>query len=203
MFAYLIFTIIGFVSGSILYAYWIPLIFCNKNVLTASSDGNPGTANAYKAGGFFTGTAVLIMELLKGLVPVYVASRYTDITSFFFIPIMIAPVLGHAAPFFDIQKGGKAIAVSFGVLLGIFPHVRPVLFLAATYIVFSLVLVVKPHLFRSILTFAVFFILTYLFTSAASIKISCFIISVIVILKHIKKYHGEKFSLSFLGLNLI
>lgn len=203
MINYLIFTVIGFISGSILYAYLIPLIFCDKDIVTVSSDGNPGTANAYKTGGFFIGTAVLILELLKGLMPVYFAAKYTDITSLLFIPVMIAPVLGHAAPFFNIEKGGKAIAVSFGVLLGIFPNVMPLLFLAATYIIFSLVVTIKPHLFRSIFTFAIFFVLTYMFTAITSVKIACFIISCTVILKHLKKYEGEKFSLSLLGFDII
>lgn len=202
MINYIFFTVIGFLSGSILYGYWLPLIICNKNIVAISNDGNPGTANAYKAGGFFVGTLALVLELLKGCIPVYFASKHTDITSLFFIPIMIAPVLGHAAPFFEYKKGGKAIAVSFGVLLGIFPHMAPVLFLAATYIIFSLIIVIKPHLFRSIFTFALFSILTHIFTNIFSVKIACFIISATVILKHLKKYNQEKFSISLLWFNL-
>lgn len=201
MFYYIIFTVIGFISGSILYGYWLPLLLCHKDVALCSSDGNPGTANAYKTCGFLVGTSSLILELLKGCIPVYLAAKHTDISSLLFVPVMAAPVFGHAAPFFDIKKGGKAIAVSFGVLLGIFPLVRPVLFLAATYIIFSLVIVIKPHLFRSIFTFAVFFVLTYIFTSIASIKIACAVISGIVIVKHLKKYRNEKFSVSLFGVS--
>ena len=107
MINYLIFTVIGFISGSILYAYWLPLIFCHKDVCELSTDSNPGTANAYKCGGFFIGTSVLIMELLKGCIPVYLASKHTDMASLLFIPVMIAPVAGHAAPFFDTKKAPR------------------------------------------------------------------------------------------------
>ena len=35
---------------------------------------------------------------------------------------------GHTFPFFQKEKGGKCIAVSFGVMLGLFPEIRPVFF---------------------------------------------------------------------------
>lgn len=72
---YIIFTIIGYLSGSIMYAYWLPKLICGENITVNSSDGNPGTANAYKNGGFFIGTLVLICELLKGFLPVYLAGE--------------------------------------------------------------------------------------------------------------------------------
>lgn len=212
MIYYFIFTIIGFLSGSILYAYWLPLIICRRDVYEAGRDGNPGTANAYQTCGFFIGTAVLIMELLKGCLPVYLAAKHTDISSLFFVPVMTAPVFGHAAPFFDTKKGGKAIAVSFGVLLGLFPEMKPLLFLAATYIVFSLIIVIRPHLFRSVFTFLVFFVLTYLFTNITSIKAACAIISFIVIAKHMKNYQEQpehmeqqkhRFSVSLFGIDRV
>ena len=130
------FSIAGYLSGSILYAYWIPKILFQKDICALSPDGNPGTANAFVYGGFRAGILALLLELFKGFFPVVLALRTLDIDTPYMIPILIAPVLGHAFPLQfhpknSNKKGGKAIAVSFGVLLGIFPVVLPVLFLAA------------------------------------------------------------------------
>ena len=64
----------------------------------------------------------LILELAKGFVPVFLGQRFLDTHSLLFIPVLIAPVFGHAFPFFRKEKGGKAITASFGVLLGLFPE---------------------------------------------------------------------------------
>lgn len=197
--SYIIFTILGYISGSILYASLIPKAICHINICEVSDDGNPGTANAYIHCGFFIGTLVLLLELGKGFLPLFIAARFLEMESFMFVPVMIAPVLGHAFPMRFTRnsahkKGGKAIATSFGVLLGLAPIVLPVLLLAVTYIVFSLVLVINPHLYRSIVTFGVFSLLTFLLVPLPPVAVGSLIISIIVIFKHLQAYHGETLS---------
>lgn len=63
--------------------------------------------------GFFAGTLSLLCELFKGAVPVFLADRILDRDSMLFALVMAAPVFGHAFPFFQKERGGKAIAVSF------------------------------------------------------------------------------------------
>ncbi|MFR6392557.1 MAG: glycerol-3-phosphate acyltransferase [Roseburia sp.] len=197
-----LFSIAGYLSGSILYAYWIPKILFQKDICALSPDGNPGTANAFVYGGFRAGILALLLELFKGFFPVVLALRTLDIDTPYMIPILIAPVLGHAFPLQfhpknSNKKGGKAIAVSFGVLLGIFPVVLPVLFLAAAYILFSVVLIIQPHLFRSIITFGVFCLLVFLFVPVLSIDFACLGIALLVIYKHLCAYQNEKLSIRF------
>ncbi len=192
---YLFFTLTGYLSGSILYAYWLPKLLCGKDIVDTSSDGNPGTANAYKSGGILIGTLVLFCELSKGFLPVYFAAKHAAVESLLFIPILLAPVLGHAFPVFDYKKGGKAIAVSFGVLLGLFPIWQPVIILAATYLSYSLVVVIEPHIFRSILTFLTFSVLNCLTCGLLSLRLSGIAIAAVVVFKHLEKYQGETFSM--------
>lgn len=92
------FSIAGYLSGSILYAYWIPKILFGKDICALSPDGNPGTANAFVYGGFRAGILALLLELFKGFFPVVLALRTLDIDTPYMIPILIAPVLGHAFP---------------------------------------------------------------------------------------------------------
>ena len=131
---YLFFTILGFALGSTLFAYWTPKIIRHIDIRELPADHNPGVANAFMYGGFFCGLLSLILELAKGFVPVFLGQRFLDTHSLLFIPVLIAPVFGHAFPFFRKEKGGKAITASFGVLLGLFPEMRPAVYLAFFFI---------------------------------------------------------------------
>lgn len=196
---YLFWSIIGYLSGSILYAYLIPKYLCHTNICEISDDGNPGTANAFKYAGFPAGCAVILCELSKAFFPVYIAAHRLDISRLPFAFVIAAPVMGHAFSFLLQRKGGKAIAASFGAVLALFPNLYPFAALAFFYILFSTIIVVKPHFFRSILTFLLFTMTVCLKVPIPSIRLGCFLISAITIYKHITYYHGEKLEIKLFG----
>ena len=107
---YFLFTLLGFVLGSTLFAYWIPKTLKNIDICTIPEDHNPGVSNAFMYGGFLCGILSLICELAKGFIPVYLGQKYLDINSLLFVPVLVAPVFGHAFPFLQKEKGGKASA---------------------------------------------------------------------------------------------
>ena len=181
---YLFFTILGFALGSTLFAYWTPKIIRHIDIRELPADHNPGVANAFMYGGFFCGLLSLILELAKGFVPVFLGQRFLDTHSLLFIPVLIAPVFGHAFPFFRKEKGGKAITASFGVLLGLFPEMRPAVYLAFFFIFFSLIVVVSPHSFRSVVTFGLFALCVLFTVKVPSIQIGSFLIAAVVIYRH-------------------
>lgn len=195
---FLICSLFGYLSGSILFAYWIPKVLKRIDVRELGEDGNPGTANAFLYGGVLCGGLVLLCELLKGMLPVYISSKVLDITNNGFSLVMAAPVIGHAYSLFHKGKGGKAIAVSFGVLLGIIPEVRPLFLLIFFYLLFSVFIVIRPHLHRSVVTFLCFFFYSYRVLEVQSLIVGCFFIAFIVILKHLKAYQGEALEVFFL-----
>lgn len=188
---YLFFTILGFALGSTLFAYWTPKIIRHIDIRELPADHNPGVANAFMYGGFFCGLLSLILELAKGFVPVFLGQRFLDTHSLFFIPVLIAPVFGHAFPFFRKEKGGKAITACFGVLLGLFPEMRPAVYLAFFFIFFFLIVVVSPHSFRSVVTFGLFALCVLFTVKVPSIQIGSFLIAAVVIYRHFIKYLGE------------
>lgn len=181
---YLFYMIWGYLSGSILFAYQIPRLMRHIDIRELSEDKNPGTFNAFVYGGIGCGITVLLLELLKGFLPVYVCSRRLGIQSGIFAGVLVAPVAGHAFSVFHGGKGGKGIAVSFGVLLGLIPVWRPVLLLIAFYLTFSVLLPVKSHLKRSIVTFFCFGGSMLFPGPELSLKAGCIILSAIVIYKH-------------------
>ena len=67
------YSVLGYFLGSLMFGYLIPRIFKGIDVRSLSSDGNPGTANAFFYGGAACGSAVLVCDLLKGFLPVHLA----------------------------------------------------------------------------------------------------------------------------------
>ncbi len=182
-----------------MFAGYLPLLLKHIDVRRLSDDGNPGTANAFKHAGVFVGSLVLLCELGKGFLPVFLACRRLDTSHFLFSLVLSAPVVGHAYPAFKGGKeGGKAIAVSFGVLLGLLPEWRPVLILVFYYLLFSLFIVIRPHLHRSVVTFVLFTLSCAFHVDGRAVICGCILVSSVVVAKHIKKYQGERLEVGIL-----
>ena len=76
---YLLFTLLGFILGSILFAYWVPKIIKNIDIRELPEDHNPGVANAFMYSGFFCGSSALLLDLVKGFLPVFTGQYFLDI----------------------------------------------------------------------------------------------------------------------------
>ena len=105
---------LGFASGSVPWAVWLGRVFAHADI-REYGDGNPGTANAWKAGGWRVGTAVALLDIGKGAAPVLLAATLSGTGNLGLIPIGLAPILGHAYSPMLRFRGGKANAVSVGV----------------------------------------------------------------------------------------
>lgn len=149
--------VLGILCGSLLFSRYLPRKLKNVDVEAMSEDHNPGTANAMKYAGMPVGILCLFGDIFKGAVPVHMAVRMGLATGSLFPLIMAAPVFGHAYSLYHRGKGGKAIAVSFGVMIGLMPiHSELLVLLCALYLFFSLVLVIRPHIRRTRVTFFLF-----------------------------------------------
>ena len=189
---YILFIAAGYLSGSVLYGYIFPKIIKGVNVFEVSPDGNAGTTNAFKYGGFWCGVLALAGDLLKGFIPVLVASKFIRPDDYLFVPILLAPVFGHAFPAFFKKKGGKCIAVSFGVLFATPAHIGAGAALAVAYVFFSTVVVFDPHSLRTVVTYAVWSVFCVIFFPAAAIKLTCFALSLLIFIRHYKSLRAEK-----------
>lgn len=184
---YWLFILAGYLSGSVLYGRLLPKWWKGVDVCQVSEDGNPGTYNAFRYGGFACGVAVLLAELGKGALPVFACRRLVGAGGPLFSLVMAAPVLGHAHSIFYGGRGGKAIAVSFGVLIGMVPELRPLLFLIGCYLTFSLVLPIPDHGKRSIATFGCLLVLTMCFVRQRYVVLGVLIIALTVIFRHLSQ----------------
>lgn len=195
------YMVLGYASGSMMFGYVVPKILRGIDVRSLSSDGNPGTANAFFYGGASCGLVVLLCDLLKGMVPVYLAAREIGTEHIFFALVMAAPVLGHTFPFWGgRKKGGKGIAVSFGVLLGLYPMFTDLWLLIFWYLLFTLVIIIDPHSFRTAVTYLCWLLSSICFKLNLAVTVGNCLISFLVLDKHredLKKNKEKKIRFGF------
>jgi acyl-phosphate glycerol 3-phosphate acyltransferase len=113
----ILFTLFGYVFGAIPFAYLIGKFFVRRDIRQVG-DGNPGGANIWIAGGWRIGLLTIVIEILKGFVPVYLARR-AGLSDWSLIPVMLAPILGHGTQPFLGFRGGKALGATGGAWIGI------------------------------------------------------------------------------------
>jgi glycerol-3-phosphate acyltransferase PlsY len=110
-----IWTAIGFLLGSIPFSVILGRVLLGKDI-RQYGDGNPGGTNVGRASGKkLLGALAIAIDMAKGGVPVALAYYVFGVTGWGLTPVMLAPILGHAYSPFLKFRGGKAIAVTFGV----------------------------------------------------------------------------------------
>ena len=128
----LIAVVVGYFVGSINPA---AMIAKARGIDLNEGSGNPGATNAARVMGRKTGAIVLVIDMLKGLLPVLLFSMLASpavggIAGF-------AAILGHMTSPFLKGKGGKGVATTLGVLLGAEP-----LWLLPVLLAFAVVFVI-------------------------------------------------------------
>ncbi|HZJ78918.1 MAG TPA: glycerol-3-phosphate acyltransferase [Clostridia bacterium] len=193
---YFLFIFAGFISGSIMYSYLIAKIFYDVDIIEQGEDHNPGTTNVMRCVSVKLGILCMILDVLKGMVPVLIALRFLDTQNKLFAIVIAAPVLGHAFSPFLKFRGGKAIASTFGVFLGLSTLECPiVLLLALPMAFFSAVMVIKPDSLRVIISMVTFAAIGMALPMVPpSYALSAVIITATVVFKHIINFGDEKAS---------
>jgi glycerol-3-phosphate acyltransferase PlsY len=101
--------------------------------LRSIGSGNIGATNVSRALGRKWAYVCFALDVLKGLVPMLAtlalakplsASSQTDqvVVLFLWLAVGCAAILGHIFPLYLKFKGGKGVATSFGVALGLWPY---------------------------------------------------------------------------------
>jgi acyl phosphate:glycerol-3-phosphate acyltransferase len=109
---------IAFLSGSLPFSVWIGKLFLGVDV-RQYGDGNPGAANVFNSGSKGVGLLALILDISKAAAPVGISYYNLGIRGIPMYLIAIAPILGHVFSPFLRFHGGKAIAASLGVWIGL------------------------------------------------------------------------------------
>jgi glycerol-3-phosphate acyltransferase PlsY len=116
---------IGYVAGACPFGLWLGRWFRGIDVRTVGSK-NMGATNVYRSLGAPLGIATLLLDVAKGAVPVWLASRVFDgggplLRDAAAVATGLAAVLGHVFSFWTGFRGGKGVATTAGVLLALAP----------------------------------------------------------------------------------
>ncbi|MBC7869289.1 MAG: glycerol-3-phosphate acyltransferase [Chitinophagaceae bacterium] len=156
------FVLLAFISGALPFSVWIGQYGIRKDI-RHYGDGNPGMFNVLRAGGVAWGGLALILDISKAALPVGLATYVFKFDGLSLVLIAIAPVLGHAfSPFLNF-KGGKAIATTGGIWIGLTLWPVPLVGIAAL-IIWSFTLTSSGWA----VMFTLISMLIYLLLSAAS-----------------------------------
>jgi len=113
---FIIYALATYLIASIPFGYVVGKIF-GKDI-TKEGSGNIGATNVTRTIGKKAGVLVLILDLLKGFIPVYYAKMIFLDTKLTAVIAVIA-VIGHCFSIFMKFKGGKGVATGFGVLIAL------------------------------------------------------------------------------------
>jgi glycerol-3-phosphate acyltransferase PlsY len=113
----LVFVIGAYLFGSVSSA----VVTCRLMGLPdprSQGSGNPGATNVLRTGTKSAAAITLLGDVLKGLAPVVLAG-WAGVGAPVLGAVAAAAVVGHMYPVFFGFKGGKGVATTLGVLLGL------------------------------------------------------------------------------------
>jgi len=186
---YIIVPAIAYLFGSIPFGYILVRLFRHEDI-RATGSGNIGATNVARTAPIL-GIATLILDALKGYLPVYLLSAYAydhaQVSHRSLLPALAAlfAVLGHMFPVWLRFRGGKGVATAAGVFLVLCPPA-----IGLSVIVFLIVLAVTRYVSLASMLAAVSVpVFVFLFTRSESwetrpLLVSSIVIAILIILKH-------------------
>ena len=111
----LIVILFSYLSGSIPFGLILTKIFGDQDVRNIGS-GNIGATNVLRTGNKFLAALTLLLDILKGYIPVIIAQQYFP--GLIQLSCLLA-FLGHVFPVWLKFKGGKGVATYLGILFAL------------------------------------------------------------------------------------
>jgi len=111
----IIVILFSYFSGSIPFGLILTKIFGNQDIRNIGS-GNIGATNVLRTGNRFLAGLTLVLDILKGYIPVIIAEQYFP--GLIQLSCLLA-FLGHVFPVWLKFKGGKGVATYLGILLAL------------------------------------------------------------------------------------
>jgi len=151
--------VIAYLAGSIPFAYLAGRLVKGIDLRTVGS-GNLGATNVFRTLGAPAGVSVMLLDIIKGAVPVYwlprlldVGAPVTETATWWALAYGVMAILGHTKPVFLLwQGGGKGVATAAGIFLAVIPV--PLL---GTFALFALTSVLSGYVSVGSLAAAVVF----------------------------------------------
>ncbi len=109
----------SYLMGSLSFAVIVSRMMGLQDPRTYGSQ-NPGATNVLRSGSKAAAVLTLLLDAVKGWVPVFVVQRLPGMgTDALIAACALAAFVGHVWPVFFRFKGGKGVATAAGVLFGV------------------------------------------------------------------------------------
>lgn len=189
--------ILSYLIGAFPSGLVIGKLFFKKDIRQFGS-GNTGATNSFRVLGRPVGFVVTFLDIFKGFItvffPIWLPVHADGPISTFFTNGLIVglfAILGHVYPIYLKFKGGKAVATSAGVVLGVNPIL--LLILAA---IFFLVLKTFKYVSLSSIVAAICCVIGSLIIQDYILLAVSGIVSIILIIRHktniVRIFKGEE-----------
>ena len=194
---FLILIIFAYFLGAVPFGFLIGK--AHGKDLRQLGSGNIGATNAARALGKKWGIICFCLDVLKGLIPMLLVPTLIDDHSSapgrlsLWLLVGCAAVLGHIFPVYLKFKGGKGVATSLGIVLGLWPYytlcgVCAFMIWAVTVLIWryvSLSSILAAICFPVILFVFIFFIDTWDISQLLPLLLMAVVMALLVVLRHI------------------
>ena len=124
----IIIILLGYFIGSIPTAVWVGKAFHGMDIREHGSK-NAGATNTFRVLGKRSGWFVLIVDVSKGVLAACLPHFFSNLLEGYKDEFLIlqlcgsfSAVFGHVFPIFANFRGGKGVATSLGIVIGINPY---------------------------------------------------------------------------------
>ena len=176
--------LVGYLLGSIPFAYVIGKVFYHTDVRNHGS-GNLGGTNTGRVLGSKAGVAVMALDLLKVTLTVFLCVRLSDHPWSVACGAMAAAI-GHCYPIFAGFHGGKAVAALYGFLFGLWVCLdySPLVFFLPLVTFLGILAAFKMVSLASVLSSAAAVLYVWLLGADGSLVAAGAVYAVLILLRH-------------------
>lgn len=181
----IVMLLLSYLIGAFPSGFVIGKLFFKKDIRQFGS-GNTGATNSFRVLGRPAGFLVTFLDIFKGFITVFFPlwlPVHADgpISTFFTNGLIVGlfAILGHVYPVYLKFQGGKAVATSAGVVLG----VNPILLLILA-IIFFIVLKIFKYVSLASIVAAICCVIGSLIIQDYILLVVGFLVSIILIIRH-------------------
>ena len=173
-------ALLAYLIGGLPFGYWFVRLTLGVDIRTVGS-GNIGATNVHRAAGKKAGIIVLVLDIFKGLLAVWIADRLTHGNPVGIGLAASAVMLGHCYPVFLRFRGGKAVAC----FIGAFGYIAPLALLVSA-VAFLIVVAMSRYISLGSLMGAFLFPFVYWWINdpPQPLLISAFFAALLIIYRH-------------------
>ena len=176
----LITAIVAYLIGSIPTGYLIVKAKTNQDIRTIGS-GSTGATNVKRVLGKKWFFIVMLLDAIKGAIPVVLAKYLTDdIYGIYAVIAAIFVIIGHSKPIFLQFKGGKSVASGVGTILALNPLVG-----LCIAVIWSVITYISKYVsLGSIIALIISPFLMYFFKNPIGYIVYCAIAAIYIVYLH-------------------